>query len=145
MDKQHNRKRILCFAVILALLCFLNYFFNQPKLLTGRRTDLQQVVIVEDPNFAGKNIETVISDSGRLNALYDALLGIRTSANRHPRHTESLQFNSDYRVTFIYTNTKDEVFVHLGEAYRFLETRGGSGDPGYTHGSAEKLTRVIQR
>ena len=113
-------------------------------LVTGKKDELQQVIIIEDPNYQGKNAKTVISDMQTMNALYDAVASVDTIANEYPNHIESLQFDSDYDVVFIFPDTEETVIIHFETAYRQLETRGSSGDPGYVRGDASKILEVIK-
>ena len=138
---------IILSILFLCLVCLLAFWRLQthPKLITGNKSDLQQIIIIEDPNYAGQNLGTVIEDKNNLNDLFDALENTRTLANKHPSHADSLQFDSDYKVVFIFTNTKEEVYIHSDTAYRFLETRGSGGDAGYTCGNARTIIDIIKK
>ena len=133
-------------AALLALCAagVLWFSLSQPALVTGRRADLRQVTVVVDPNRAGQNRTIVVADKLTMEALYDAARGTPTRAVRRPGHAESLQFDSDIKLALTYAETADEVHFHAGIAYRLLETRGGSGDPGYTRGNAAAIMQLLE-
>ena len=80
-----------------------------------------------------------------MDSLFDAVKNTWTFSNRHPSHADSLQFDSDYKIVFIFTNITSEVYIHADTAYRFLESRGGSGDAGYTRGKAKESIEIIKK
>jgi len=140
----NKRTTIILSVFILCLVCFLAFWWSQPKLITGNKSDMQQVIIIKDPNYAGLNLETAITDRTDMESLFDAVKNVRTLANRHPGHENSLQFDSDYKIVFIFTDSTIEVRIHANNAYRLLDTRGGSGDPGYTRGNAAAIIKIIK-
>ena len=139
-----KRTIIILSIFILCLVCFLTFWWLQPKLINGNKSDLQQIIIIQEPNYAGQSLETVITDKNNLDDLFDAIKNTWTSANRHPSHNDSLQFDSDYKLIFIFSNVTEEIYIHADTAYRFLETRGGSGDPGYIRGSAKEIIEILK-
>ena len=138
------KKKIIIAGGILLFSCVLAFLCSQPKLVTGKKSELQKVVIVEDPNYRGKNLKTVITEEKTMYDMYMALKNMPVRANRYPDHVGSLQFDAGYMVIFYYLDKQDEIIVHSKWAYRFLETRGGSGDPGFTKGNAKRLLHIIE-
>jgi len=139
-----KRLIIILSIFILCLVCFLAFWWSHPKLITGNKSDLQQIIIIKDPNFAGQNLETAITDRNNMESLFDAVKNTWTFANRHPSHADSLQFDSDYKMLFIFTDITSEVYIHANNAYSFLDSRGGSGDFGYTRGNAKAIIEIIK-
>ena len=141
------KKRIIIILsiFILCLVCFLAFWWLQPKLISGNKSDLQQIIIIEDPNFSGQSFATVVTDKDNLDELFDAIKNTWTLANRRPSHNDSLQFDSDYKLIFIFSNVTEEIYIHADTAYCFLETNGGSGDPGYTRGNAKMIIEIIKK
>ena len=135
---------LIVFSIILVFCSFAFLLGFSSRLVTGKKSELSQITLIENPYYPEKSTEIIITNDTAMDAMYNAIAYSVTSTNRRPNHNESLQFDADFLVIYHFQNANDEVIIYRESAYRFLETHGGSGDPGYIRGNAKKILFIIR-
>jgi hypothetical protein len=127
--KMYSKKKkwIVAVSVLLAgIICgVIGFFCLQPQLITGKKTDLQQVVIVEryPVESGGKEGEpkstTTITDERTMYAIYDELKQVWPIKETRGERYYTMG-NPLYELMICYTDDIDEVSVYTVGAVRYL-------------------------
>ena len=137
----------LAICILVAIFISILLWFMQPRFITQKEDDLKNIVIIFNPDYPGLERIVHINDYLEIKQVYKILKETtKINVNKHPRHAESIQWNSKFNVCFEYNNgEKDEFFAteKYGGILRFLNTKGSSGDSGYIIGINEKLWEYI--
>jgi len=133
--KQHSKIKKMMIALSILLICgasaVIGFYSVQPQLVTGRKSELQCIVLNGYPaeghkNHGRTNHETVIIDKDEMYAIYNEFKHARPiiemgTAEERP-YTMVDPF---YTVKFCYSNWEETVSVYGGETVRFLGNRIG--------------------
>ena len=134
---------VACLTLFCVVFISLFLYFYPIKLVTGQRSELQKITIIEDLNYgAEKSPEIIITDAQTMYKIYDSLAYQKTSTNKSPSHHKSLQFDYNYKIIFEYENTTDEIVTYQNNAYRLLKPPAKI-DPGFTYAKAPELLDLI--
>lgn len=118
-----KKKRITVIGILLACsLCGVIAFLQlQPQLVTGKKTELRQIVITDYGSGESETIKaiTTIDDQQIMYAIYEKLQKA-TPIRGNYMETEYTMVAPHYRIVFCYFDKEDEVSVYSTSAGRYL-------------------------
>lgn len=141
-------KKTLVFAggiVLLFAAISLYFIFASEPLVTGKPAEVGNLTIDFIDTLNNYQVTSVdIDNPENIATIFSALNQGRARVNHRPDHTQSIQLDSDaiIRITYLDGHT-DEVNVTKSLAYRFLDTKGGSGDPGFVSTGNDRIYGVL--
>jgi hypothetical protein len=105
--------------------------FNSETILSKRLPEVSVVEIIFLSDSEEKH-RIRITDSESINELFAPMLNQAAKTIKHPNHNDSIQLDFDAELIVHYNDThNDHIHITKWTAYRFLESKGRSGDPGY--------------
>lgn len=143
-SKKSRMILIICILGVIIISIF--SWLNKQKFITQTKDNLANVTFILEPYHLGQNKVVRVTTRSEMEQVYEILnRTIKLHAYKYPRHSESIQWDSDIAVHFEYRNgKKDEFLINKnGSIVRFLTTSGDSNDPGYIIGSNEELFEFI--
>jgi len=137
---------LMIFVVVAGAVSFHLVTRYQP-LVTGSINDVSEIVIIKGRYSQDDEMKKVLSSSDA-RTLFIELKDARTAVVKNPNHLESMQNDSLYIIEIYYKNgAMDTVYsteIRV-KFFRFLETKGPDGDPGYILSSKnEKILSLLE-
>jgi len=122
-----EKKWIIVMSIIMAgFICgVIGFYCLQPKLVTGKKAELHQVVIVERYPGEGGGREgepksiTTITDRRIMNSIYDELRRVWPIKETRGERFYTMA-SPQYELTIYYTDNTDEVHIYTAGAVRYL-------------------------
>jgi hypothetical protein len=105
--------------------------FNSETILSQGLSEVSvvEIIFISDSE---KKTGIRIADSESINELLAPMLNKLPKTRKHPNHNDSIQLDWDAELIVHYKDThNDRICITKWAAYRFLESTGRSGDPGY--------------
>lgn len=135
---------ILSITIAIAILIFVESVWHEP-IVTGKVSEIVSMNIVfidTHNNYQETTVE--LENTNDIALVFSLLKQDRTRTTRRPDHNQSIQLDYDavLRITYI-DNHIDEVYVTNHLTYRFLSTKGGSGDPGFVMAKNNEIYAVL--
>ena len=140
-------KKFFLLIVIIALAATggMFYWLNQPKFMTGKRENVTKMIITYGIGEEGETY--VITEKNEMKEIWDILAKTKDlEINKYPQHAESVQWDPQFRIIIEYSNGAQQMYASTevyGRVFRFLKSKGGTGDPGYMVGDNEELWQYI--
>ena len=119
------------------------------KFITQPMNYINRIVVLLDPNWMGDLRTFYIIERHEIEYVYSLLMKTQVvNVNQHPAHYQSIQSDLEFIIRLEYINGEmDEIgdFNRLHEEiFRFLDTKGSSGDLGFIVGSNEEIWKFIE-
>ncbi len=144
-------KKKIILVVILVLLFFVgflvyNLFLNNNPMLSGDVKNVVRITVIKD--MCGLP-ETKILSNTESELLLNALKAVRTTTVKHPKHFESMQNDPKYAIEIAYIDgTVDKIYSTETRVkfFRFIDTKGPSGDSGYIISNIdESILQILEK
>lgn len=141
------KKAIIIICIMAALLVtgfYVFYVTRWQSLVTGNVNDIGKIIIVKDRTIE-EGIEKSLSPSDA-EVLFNELKRLRTKTVAHPNHIQSMQNDPIFIIEIHYNDGSADV-IYTSETllrlYRFIETTGSDGDPGYILSDENERTKSL--
>jgi hypothetical protein len=140
-------KIILPICVVGVIIVGLFFWLGKPAFVTQKADTLDKVYVLFEPDYPDKETVVHITDPLEIQRVYELLQGTKKNrANKYPSHDRSMQADAKFAVCFEYQNGEKDIFratEQSGFIFRFLDTKGNNGDPGYITGENERLWEYV--
>jgi len=132
-------------ALLLAITVIIIDGFGE-KMISGNENDIEKITFILNSTQEQRTKEVIDRQSimqvfNIIQKTYDI------TTNRHPSHNDSMQADSKLDIVILYKSGNTEV-IHTCEIptrfYRFLDTKGGSGDLGYIIGTNDSIWGFVE-
>lgn len=141
--KKNKVKLILIIAALLIIAVAAGLILWNEPIVTGRASEVQSLTIDFIDTYNNYAVTSVDIESPEdIAAIFSLLKQGRTRTNRWPDHIGSMQLDSKAVIRIVYSDDHaDEVRVASegSVVFRFLDSSGGSGDPGFVRIINEQL------
>lgn len=132
-------------AVLLVIIVTKINCFGEKKIL-GNENDIDKITLILNSTQEKRTKE--FSDEQSIMRLFDIIQKTHdVSINRYLGHEDSMQADSKFDIVIIFKNGTTE-FIRACEnpihIYKFLDTKGSSGDLGYITGTNEDLWSFVE-
>ena len=130
--------------IIILLTTLVAMQLTKVKLLTSDKDSVVNILITINPLSNSQLIS--IQDREEQNKIYELISQVQNvNVIRFPRHYESVQIDYNFYIKIIYKDGKYDYFKGLSnhKIYRFLRTKGSSGDAGYISGTNKELWKYL--
>ena len=137
VGKENTMKKktsIIIFAAVFLIGGILLYLhINRIKILSESSSQIQEIRVEFFDEETGTIAQrSTISDSDAINDFANIIAKGKRKVRKHPSHNDSIQCDFFAEIEIQYFNGDiDQLFLTKYALYRMLETKGGSGDPGY--------------
>lgn len=136
------KRKYIIMVTILVIIAIILYLTRIEPLLTGKPEEVIQISISSQEDMHAT--KRIYNDATDIAEIMETIQKIeKRYTERHPNHAESLQTDSSFTLELRYKGgTKDKLNLSSEvktSLTRFLDTRGGSGDRGFTGGRNEYL------
>ena len=127
---------VSCAVLLLTICSVIAFVVSQPQLVTGKRADLQHIVILEYDYYG--NAETLVTDKAMMDAIYRALY--YSFPFKRTGHGQAyFMLDPLYIVELHYSDREETVSVYRDSATRFL------GQPdAVTQSTTDNIARVVE-
>jgi len=144
-----KKKVILVISIAALLICagfLVNKFLLYNSLLSGDIKNVVKTTLIKD--IVGSP-ETKILSNLESTSLLDILKDVRTKTNRYPEHLAGMQNDPKYTIEIAYADgTVDKIYSTENQVrfYRFIDTKGSSGDRGYIISEVdESIIQILEK
>ena len=128
------KRLVICFLSVVLVAGFLIMtVFHAEPMVTGKRAEIAAVSIVFiDADNGYFEVHTPLDEPDAISKIYSLLKNSEPRTIKKPSHAQSIHLDHYAEIIFVYEDGhEDRICAATTCWYRFLDTRGGSGDPGF--------------